>query len=729
NPTQDAAVNILPSGAIVSGNVTVQRFMSKEGWSNTRIYRYISSPVQNAPVSDLQLEIPVSGNFSGRSLCTGCSLNQSLFAYDETVIGDADGNHIVNEHDGYIDFPDVSNTETFQPGRGYALFVRGNILSSTSWDLRGPINTGNNSLLSIPVSYTSSGTLANDGWNLVGNPFPSTIDWNASSGWTKTNLDASIYITDNGNAAQQIASWNGVTGTNGGSRFLATGQGFWIKANGLGTPVLRANENIKAPGIQTAYIREGSPENLLRITMVGGPTRDETVIHFRDDATENFDTNADAIKLENGTFNLASLQPDGRKLAINSISPLLCASEIILSVEDAAAGIYRLNFSEFESFPDVIAITLEDAFTSNSLNIRNGGYDFSVTSNPASYGSGRFKVKFGLPQVSSDFLVSGAPICQGSDGTIQIDNSQNGATYVASTSHGALSAPVVGNGGSIMLHISSDSLATGQNDISIQSTWPGCSALVEKSFTLMSVKTNEAISVTAGKICREGVATLLASGALEDGHYNWYESETSEIQLEEHGSSFTTPPLVKSKTYFVAVANSLGCEGIRTSVLADVRRYDDAYIELGQSGESLVSNFATGNQWYLNGQLIQGAVEKSITPQQSGIFGLSVNIAGCTTHADYEYFITGTESPTQQQIKVFPNPVHKEVKIFLPDSYKEINALEIINSIGVVVGFIKMENQNNDRSFTYDMTGLPSGVYILRATKELGLIEVRLVKQ
>jgi len=77
NPTQDAAVNILPSGAIVSGNVTVQRFMSKEGWSNTRIYRYISSPVQNAPVSDLQLEIPVSGNFSGRSLCTGCSLNQS----------------------------------------------------------------------------------------------------------------------------------------------------------------------------------------------------------------------------------------------------------------------------------------------------------------------------------------------------------------------------------------------------------------------------------------------------------------------------------------------------------------------------------------------------------------------------------------------------------------------------------------------------------------------------
>ena len=30
--------------------------------------------------------------------------------------------------------------------------------------------------------------------NLVGNPYPSAIDWDASSGWTKTNIDNAIYF-------------------------------------------------------------------------------------------------------------------------------------------------------------------------------------------------------------------------------------------------------------------------------------------------------------------------------------------------------------------------------------------------------------------------------------------------------------------------------------------------------------------------------------------------------
>ncbi len=31
NPTEDAAVGVLPSGAAINGNVTVERFMTKEG--------------------------------------------------------------------------------------------------------------------------------------------------------------------------------------------------------------------------------------------------------------------------------------------------------------------------------------------------------------------------------------------------------------------------------------------------------------------------------------------------------------------------------------------------------------------------------------------------------------------------------------------------------------------------------------------------------------------------
>ncbi len=392
DPTIDAAIGILPTGAQVTGNVTVQRFMEIEGPNNTRIYRYISSPVQDATVSDFQVQIPVTGPFIGSSTCTGCFTNQSMFAYDETVITDTNGSGTADLNDGYINFPVASNSETFEPGRGYAVFVRGNIITSTStlWDLTGPINAGNFSNVTLPVTFTSSGDSLNDGWNLVGNPFPSTIDWDAPTGWTKTNLDATIYIRDNADTLGQFATWNGSVGTNDGSQYIAMGQGFWVKAHGPG-PALSTNENTKAAGTQTTFFRVGSIDNLLRITMRKGTLRDEAVIHFRADATSAFDYWADAWKLKNQRFNLSSLSSNNEKLAINSWSALQCDTSIKLSVTDAAVGEYSLKFTNLDSFSDGTQLVLVDHFTSQTIPIlENMEYPFTVTTDPLSQGIDRF---------------------------------------------------------------------------------------------------------------------------------------------------------------------------------------------------------------------------------------------------------------------------------------------------------------------------------------------------
>jgi len=412
SPTLDGAINILPTGAQITGNVTVQRFMTKEGPNNNRIYRYISSPVQNASVADIQSEIPVTGPFTGSSICSGCATSQSMFSYNESVItGDLNA--------GYINFPSSSNTETLAPGKGYSLFVRANILSSTLWDVRAPINAGNVTAISLPVSFTSSGMLANDGWNLVGNPFPSTIDWNAASGWTKTNLDGSIYVPDNGSASSlQYATWNGSTGTNGGSRNIALGQGYWVKAIGGGTPSLQANENVKVAGTQTTFFREGSIDNLLRITMKQGGIRDETVIHFRDDATSGFDHQADAWKLKNGTFNLSSIAASNEQLAINSWSALQCNTTIKLNVTDGSAGSYTLSFTNLDSFDAASGIQLIDLFLNQSIAVTNNlEYAFEITTDQRSLGSERFQLLFDKP--SSPLVV------QFTNGALTIDKQEN----------------------------------------------------------------------------------------------------------------------------------------------------------------------------------------------------------------------------------------------------------------------------------------------------------------
>lgn len=389
NPVQDAAIAALPAGAQIQGNVTVQRYMSIEGPNDGRIYRYIASPVQQGTVADIQNEIPVTGSFTGASICKGCTATQSMFTYNEAVTGDMNGDGSADFNDGYLDFPADANTEVLQPGKGYSIFVRGNYLLSPVWDIRGVVNQGNVTPVSFPVSFTPSANAANDGWNLIGNPYPSAIDWNAA-GWTKTNIDATIYIADNGGATLRYASWNGVTGTNGGSRYIAMGQAFWIKASAA--PVLQANETIKAPTQSPVFFRTQAAEDLLRIKLVKGNLEDETVIHFREDATPEFDEHADAWKLNNATHNLSSLAASGQKLAINSMPQLTCDTRLELLVEDVVTGTYRLTFTNIPSFSADVSMTLQDHFLSESIPVTDSSsYTFHVTEAPASKGK-RFSI-------------------------------------------------------------------------------------------------------------------------------------------------------------------------------------------------------------------------------------------------------------------------------------------------------------------------------------------------
>lgn len=466
DPVQDAAVGILPSGAAVSGNVTVQRYMRVEGGNETRIYRYIASPLQNASVADIQAEIPITGSFTGYSVCPTCLTNQSMFSYNEAVVTDVNGSGTADFNDGYIDFPDVANSETLQPGRGYALFVRGNILSSTRWDVRGVITQGNATPVTFPVTYTSSGSPANDGWNLVGNPFPATIDWNAASGWTKTNVGASIYIYDNGADPSRFATWNGVTGTNGGSRYIAMGQGFWVKATAA--PVLRASESVKSAGTTASFFRESAENDLLRVTLAGGNVTDEAVIHFRDDATAAFDDHADAFKLKNQSFDLSTLDENGQALAINSWSALHCNASIRVHTDKLKPGIFSLQFTNLDSFQGDASVYLVDRFTGDSVAVTHSfAYNF-IVSDAASQRADRFMLYF--------FKTPRPLEIRETDGELSVDATGEVQWYFNDTpiegAHGATLTPV--ESGKYRVEIMRDGcLYRGMKEVWIMGTEPG----------------------------------------------------------------------------------------------------------------------------------------------------------------------------------------------------------------------------------------------------------------
>ncbi|MFZ2905793.1 MAG: T9SS type A sorting domain-containing protein, partial [Cyclobacteriaceae bacterium] len=387
----DGRIGILGGTADVTGNVTVQRYMDAEG----KIYRYISTPVDNPTAQDLQGEIPITGPFTGSSFppqtgctgcapCTGCVLNNtSMYQYDETIVDPSVNNR-------YIPFPSSggTNSETMIPGRGYAVYVR-NDVSPTTWNLRAPLNKGE-------VDLNPSITGANDGFNLVGNPYASPIDWEAGA-WTRSGIDATIYIWDN--SISNYASYTlGGASTNGGSRYIATGQAFWVDASG--SPDLRAQEGIKADQasvLQATFFRTAKPVDHLRLKLVSDKSSDEVLVRLNHEgATADYDLRMDAHEFPSDTvISLYSVTADKKRLAVNTFGiQSEKSTEIKLGIAGVKQGSYTINFQEFENFSAQTNVYLLDRFTNTLEEILpdKKQYSFAVTSDPASFGDKRFVV-------------------------------------------------------------------------------------------------------------------------------------------------------------------------------------------------------------------------------------------------------------------------------------------------------------------------------------------------
>jgi len=724
--TADAAIGILPAGASISGKITVERFMSIEGANNGRIYRYISAPVKNATVADLQQEIPVSGKFTGSSVCAGCSTNASLFGYNESILTDINGSGVADLNDGYYAFPAASNGEVFQAARGYTLYVRGNILSSAKWNLRGEVIQGNTSPVNFPVTHTTSGSSFNDGWNLVGNPYASTIDWSATSGWVKSNISNTIYITDNGTTSR-VATWNGVVGTNGGSRYIASGQGFWVKATGAGIPVLQANENIKSAGTQTTFMREQGPSDLLRITLTSGGLSDEAIIHFREDATEKFDDHADALKLPNGYFNLSSLQESSQEaMAINSMNTLACEKSIALSVQNTKPGTYQLTFSDLSSFDENVEIELVDTFAKKTFTVGSANaYTFNVTSEVGSYGVDRFSLRFKklLPQAT--FALAASPVCESSNAVVSVSDTQQGVSYTLLQNGNSL-VEMIGTGSTIQLNIPSDSVTPGVNEFVVQAYYPTCTAqVVEKSFSLTVVAKPEAPVASSVSLCNEGVASLVAQIS-EGNTVQWFETATS-VKVLSADVEFA-PAVSTSKTYYVSATNAAGCTTERIPVTATVVKQAPATISL--INEELVSNYAAGNQWFWNGTPLSVNGAKTIPAKQSGVYTLQVDEMGCSTKTSYEFVITALEDERSSEtmvISAYPNPVVDYVTVEVPTAW-ESNSVILINGQSQVITETVLTKLDNKSTATIDMRSLETGLYYVKVVGVAGHT-MKLVKQ
>lgn len=255
---------------------------------------------------------------------------------------------------------------------------------SNAWDNLWETSTQLNIGVGYLVDYTTSQTIsvtsplnndasysptvtrtAANGWNLVGNPYPTSLDWSVASGWTKTNLDNAIYIWN----GTQYASYVGTTGTNGGSKYIAPFQGFFVHASAA-SPAISIKKAARTH--QAVNFLKSTENQVLRIALSGVGSNDESVICVSDTATTDFDSNMDAYKLLSLRGDVAGLYTmiNDVNYSINSFS---VADRVSVNVAVVApqTGEYTLSFAGFDGFNSAYSFMLEDKETGIVYNVKN----------------------------------------------------------------------------------------------------------------------------------------------------------------------------------------------------------------------------------------------------------------------------------------------------------------------------------------------------------------------
>ncbi|MFZ4707611.1 MAG: T9SS type A sorting domain-containing protein, partial [Bacteroidales bacterium] len=285
----------------------------------------------------------------------------------------------------YTDITSIN--EGLIPMRGYALYGDAGLPAAT---FAGFLNAGAKSFSTTAYTYTSD-PVDDGGWNLVGNPYPSSIDWDASSGWTKTGINAAVYChMDQSNWATWVPGSPGA-GTNGGSQYIAPGQGFFVQVTEAGTLVM--TDAVRVHNATTFFKNTEIVPNLIRLEVSGNGYKDEAVVRFVPEATAGFDGNYDAHKLFGDVAAAAQISTGSMPLAINSLPE---TNIVPVGVKIGTSGTYTIAATEINNLEWV---ALEDTKTGIFTELAKSGYTFNFTTGE---NEKRFNLHFSALGIADD---------------------------------------------------------------------------------------------------------------------------------------------------------------------------------------------------------------------------------------------------------------------------------------------------------------------------------------
>lgn len=250
--------------------------------------------------------------------------------------------------------------------------------------------------------------VGDQGFNLVSNPTASYLDFFASSGWTKTNLDNTIYVWDP--TSNNFLTHNGLVGTLEDG-ILAPYQAFWVKTNAAG-PVLRLENNDPKTDEEIEFLGRKSNQEPFAISLqlLGEGMESNAFISFGREGSIGHDR-YDAYQLESLSSNWLFLYTYGSvdeklPLVINHQNFFGEEEERVIPLHMAASrggkaikGSYLLNWDLPADWPSDKKIVLMDHQSKKAIDMREDtSHAFSLQTPNHLNLSARVNDQFHLPK-------------------------------------------------------------------------------------------------------------------------------------------------------------------------------------------------------------------------------------------------------------------------------------------------------------------------------------------
>ena len=284
---------------------------------------------------------------------------------------------------------------TLTPGIGYISVATTGTAAPVTFS--GTLNNGN----IPPVALTRTTGQTKEGFNLVGNPYPSYLVWSEATA-TAANTLTTIWYRTKDAGVYTFYTYNPVTdlaapSTAGITAYIPPMQAFWVRVNAGGgtlqfTNAMRAHADA-GTNLLKAKSSTRSTQQVLRLQVSNGTNSDEAIVVFNPNASNSLD-NYDSPKMSNANALVPEIftTVDASEMVINGLNSTETVSVLPLGFRTGETNNFMIKATQTSNFASDMRIILKDNVLKTEQDITDGtAYSFSSS---ATNSTTRFAVVF-----------------------------------------------------------------------------------------------------------------------------------------------------------------------------------------------------------------------------------------------------------------------------------------------------------------------------------------------